>query len=113
MSDLVSKALLRKVVEALCHGYIYSTANLKSTGEYRMSLLWHPRGYCRRFSDVKPAVWQICDRRRDQLIQRLVERFPQLQGHVRGTYHIGSHIYLSLRVSNQVLERRPATMLMG
>ncbi|MFN9115068.1 MAG: hypothetical protein ACK5XN_33825, partial [Bacteroidota bacterium] len=102
MMDRVSKALLRRVVPELCNGYIYSTANLKSTGEYRMSLPWDGRFSGTKFSAVPPGTWLDCHRRRDQLIQRLVERFPQLQGHVRGTYHIGSGLYLSLRVNNHV-----------
>lgn len=106
MTELVSKAELRAAVMDLSDRlYIYSTANLKSTGEYRMSLRWHPGYRNKRFSDVSARDWQDCDRRRDQLIACLVDRFPQLRGHVRGTYHIAAGIYLSLRVSNRVLTR--------
>lgn len=106
MTVPVSKAILRKAVMELSgKTYIYSTANLPSTGEYRMSLGWHGGYRNKRFSDVKPEDWQDCDLRRDRLIRQLEQRFPQLGGRIRGTYHIASGIYLSLRVDNQVLAR--------
>lgn len=106
MVELISKALLREAVLELGRkSHIYSTANLKSTGEYRMSLGWHPGYRNKKFSDVKPSDWADCDLRRDALIQKLEAKWPQLRGHVRSTYHIGSGIYLSLRVDNCVLTR--------
>ena len=106
MTELVSKAELRSaVIELAGKTYIYSTANLKSTGEYRMSLGWHAGYRNKRFSDVSQLDWEDCDRRRDKLIACLVDRFPQLSGRIRGTYHIGSGIYLGLRVDNAVLTR--------
>ena len=106
MVELVSKTLLRAAVLELGRkSHIYSTANLKSTHEYRMSLGWHPGYRNKKFSDVASADWDDCNDRRDVLIHLLEERFPQLRGHVRSTYHIASGIYLSLRVDNSVLTR--------
>lgn len=106
MTDLVSKKDLRvAVMELSGKTHIYSTANLKGTNEYRMSLGWHGGYRNKRFSDVDPADWQDCDRRRDRLIRQLEGVFPRLSGRIRGTYHIGSGIYLSLRVDNAVLTR--------
>lgn len=107
MTEPVSKAVLRAaVLELSGKTYIYSTANLKSTNEYRMSLGWHGGYRNARFADVKPEHWQDCDQRRDQLIHQLEDRFPQLRGHIRGVYHIASGIYLGLRVDNHVLTAR-------
>ena len=106
MTDRISKAVLRAAVMELSgKTYIYSTANLKSTDEYRMSLGWHGGYRNKRFSDVSEADWDDCNSRRDVLVRLLEGRFPQLRGHVRGTYHIASGIYLSLRVDNRVLTR--------
>lgn len=106
MTERVSKAVLRAAVMELSgKTHIYSTANLKSTDEYRMSLGWHGGYRNKRFSDVAQAHWDDCNHRRDVLIRRLEDRFPQLRGQVRGTYHIASGIYLSLRVDNTVLTR--------
>lgn len=107
MVELVSKALLRDAVNGSGSRWhrIYSTANLKSTGEYRISIPWHSGYRNSQFSDVMEAHWDDCHDRRDVLIHNLEEKWPQLRGHVRSTYHIGICIYLSLRVDNVVLTR--------
>ena len=103
MDGLVKKKILRNEVEALSGRSIYSTANLKSTREYRMSIPWHGGYRNARFADVDAKVWRTCDLKRDGLISQLERAFPQLKGHISAKYHIGSGIYLSLRVDNAVL----------
>jgi hypothetical protein len=103
MDALVTKKELRVKVEALCGIGIYSTANLKASGQYRMSIPWHGGYRNGTFANVDPKVWRTCDLKRDGLISQLERAFPRLKGHISAGYHIGSGIYLSLRVDNAVL----------
>ena len=103
MDELITKKHLRTKVEYLCGRTIYGTTNCKATGQYRMSIPWHWGVADGRFADIDPVVWRICDLERDAFIGQLEKTFPQLKGQISVRYHIGSGIYLSLRVNNAVL----------
>lgn len=103
--DIPTKKVLRKAVEKLSGGRIYSTANLKSTDEYRMSVWWcaSPR-YC-RFEDVSDQTWEDCRIRANTLLREIINEWPSLSSNIRYNFHIASGIYLSLRVDNEVFQR--------
>lgn len=103
---LVSKKDLRQVVTEIAHRP-YSTGNIGGyPGDYRMSLWWgHGQYRNTLFRVVAAEHWKDCDQRRDQLIRQLESRWPSLRGRITSAYHIRSGIYLSLRVSNEVLTR--------
>lgn len=97
------KMLRAEVTRLLVGGRIYSTANIKSTDEYRMSIWWEPCArYC-RFEDVSAETWERCRLRANTFIREIMNKWPVLASSIRYNFHIGSGIYLSLRVDNDIL----------
>jgi len=75
---------------------IYSTANLKD-GSHRMSIPWAPQ----RGGSVEQALvnYPKSVERAEQLVAAFKKQFPELAAKVSYQWHVGSGLYLSLRVA--------------
>jgi hypothetical protein len=103
--ELVSKKAIRKFINEVLNEHIYSTANLKSTGEYRLSIcaMGNYRYCC--LSDISQGDMIRIEHETNLLKVALVLKWPQLAGHINHRYHIRLGVYLSLRISNALLKR--------
>ena len=78
---------------------IYSSANLKD-GTHRMSIPWAPQ----RGGSVANALINHPDSqvRAEKLLAAFKKQFPELAPKVSYQWHVGSGLYLSLRVAPTV-----------
>lgn len=94
-----SKHAIRTAIRA--HHWIYSTCNLVPKNQYRMSIPLVNVRY-RRANDHEIAEF---NQRAKVVVDRLVTQFPEIKGHIEVKYHVGAWMYMSLRISNSVLEK--------
>ena len=75
--------------------------NLVPNDQYRMSI---PLMNVRYRRPNKQEIAKF-NQRAKVIVDRLVAQFPEIKGHIEVKYHVGAWMYMSLRISNSVLEK--------